>query len=456
MIFLRFARTAVACLVGLTAVVSVRVDSAPIQSTPQTAVRVRVTGFDETQAWFRRVQQHRVWERDAAVAEVAKLPTQTLQGILTDLRIIGMLIESGAAKGHEDITVFNRHLKTTQLAPLMGMTLDELDLPFDVRNLAKADNPARVMISRVMLRAAILHTVIASSDNPDAPPVEPVRRPGSGSRFVEQAPVRIQDGRPVGISGVPIHWAIARAALDMVGPPPSDSAAVRHWYHATAALMQARRDYAALQPHLAHAREILESDATTFLLSGAAFENLAAPPIQAAIVEAGLVEVSVQPVGQLRSFAESYLRRALELDADSALARLRLGRVLQLTLRHDEAAELLRAAEPALPNPRAEYLAALFLGRSEEARNRDEEARAAYDRAMAMFPRAQSPRLALVAMAGRTGDQASTTSGLLALFQASGGAGPATDPWWTYDTVHVEDLPDRWERMRQATAEAVR
>ena len=452
MTLLRLARAGIICLVGLMAVVSVRADST-VQSSPQTAIRVRVLGFEDTQAWFRRVHQHQVWHSDAAVAEVAKLSSQTLQQVLMDLRMMRMLLETAASKGDEDVEVYNRKLTTIQLAPLMGMTLDELELPFDVRHLAKPDNPARIVINRVMLRAAVLHTVIASSDIPGPPPVDPIRRPG---RVVEQAPVRIQDGRPVGTSSVPIHWAIARAALDLVGPPASRSAAVRIWYHATAALMQAKRDYAALQPHLAHAREILESDAPTFLLSGAAYENLAAPPIQVAIVEAGLVEVSLEPTGQLRSHAERYLRRALELDANSALARLRLGRVLQLTLRHDEAADLLRAAETGLSSPRGQYMAALFLGRTEEARNRDEQARAAYARAVALFPNAQSPRLALVGMLARTGDQPASVTALIALFHAAEGAGNQTDPWWTYDALHVEDLPELWQQMRQATAEAAR
>ena len=73
------------------------------------------------------------------------------------------------------------------------------------------------------------------------------------------------------------------------------------------------------------------------------------------------------------------------------------------------------------------------------------------DRAIALFPKAQSPRLALVAMDSRTRDQAVAVPRLRALFQAGEGASREDDPWWTYDTLPADNLPALWEQMLQVT-----
>ena len=298
MVFRHFIGPGLACVVGLATVVSVRADSArPVAPAQASAITSRVRGFEDTQAWFRHVHNHQVWQSDAAAAAVAKLPLPVLQGVATDLRIVRLLLDTAASTGQSSVDATNRRLSTKQLAALLGLTVDELDLPLDLTDLSKPDNPARKTISRLMMRAAILHTAIAVSPAEEtAPPpgaaagqkssmgrgADGLRPAGSGA---SKPVILAQDGRQVGLANFSVHWAIARAALDLIGPPPSGSSTVRLWYHATSARMQIPRDYAALEPHLDHARAVLPSDAHTFLLSGVMYENLAAPPVQSVLAE---------------------------------------------------------------------------------------------------------------------------------------------------------------------------
>ena len=144
------------------------VDQKTATSPQSRATTVRVSGFDEIQSWFQRLHQHQLWQHDAAVSEVAKLSPETLQTILEELGIVRQLLYDAGSKGIEEVRVFNRRLKTNQLAALMGFTDAELSMPGNVRHLARPDNPARVAIGRLMIRAAVLHTVIALSPKPRA------------------------------------------------------------------------------------------------------------------------------------------------------------------------------------------------------------------------------------------------------------------------------------------------
>ena len=68
-----------------------------------------------------------------------------------------------------------------------------------------------------------------------------------------------------------------------------------------------------------------------------------------------------------------------------------------------------------------------------------DEARQAYERAGALYPRAQSPRLALSALAARNGGQAEALSAIKSVLE---GDDPQRDddPWWSYYTSQSRDL----------------
>ena len=59
-------------------------------------------------------------------------------------------------------------------------------------------------------------------------------------------------------------------------------------------------------------------------------------------------------------------------------------------------------------------------------------AREAYVRAAAFYPRAQSPRLALSALATRMGDRKEALAAIEPLFRLPEAAAERDDPWWIY------------------------
>ena len=77
----------------------------------------------------------------------------------------------------------------------------------------------------------------------------------------------------------------------------------------------------------------------------------------------------------------------------------RLGRVLALLDRHDEADCHLGLAMTLRPDPRQSYLTALFLADLRERQPRPQDAVAAYAGALAAWPGAQAPVVALGARA---------------------------------------------------------
>ena len=134
--------------------------------------------------------------------------------------------------------------------------------------------------------------------------------------------------------------------------------------------------------------------------------------------------------------AERLLRQALRENARLIEARVRLGRVLLLRGRHDEAAGELRQAAAAADEDLLRYFVALFLGAAEEALGNEERAAASYARAAELYPTAQSPHLALSALARRRGDRAGALDALQRTFDLSKVDSERQDPWWTYHLAH--------------------
>jgi tetratricopeptide (TPR) repeat protein len=444
----------------------VHVDQVGSRAVPPPPIRARVPSFDSLQKWFELVRAHEIGEWDQSAKTAATLDTLTLMGIRDDLRMVRNLLETVIAtskscsasptrtcKPTTGVELYGRTLNLKSLAPLMGLTEDELDLPAELSFLGDPENPSRRIISRIMIRAAMLHTREAMEPVPDQAPEKAYTTVGSSRAFVQVGTAtRVQDGQQTQIADLSMHWEIAREALDIVGPPAAASPAVRAWYDATMEYLQNKRLYNALLPHLERARKLFPNDARVWLFNGAAWENLAAPKVQAAALER---YSGVGKPGELLRQAEHDFRRALELDPNLPLTKLRLGHVLVLTNRHDDAAPILQAAETALAVPEARYLAALFLGRAEEARGRDEAAQAAYRRAADLFAGAQSPRLALASLAWRRGEQDESLSHLRVLATVN----PLDvfgDPWWRYDVCHVGDIDVLFDRLDAAVARAMR
>ena len=435
----------------LAATLFTRASAAPEPPTAQQIVQ-RVPMFDDLQAWLRLVRRHTVGVIDDAARDAVKMPPVLQQRLIDDLQLLRLLVlqagrqglvqSSSSSSGGRSATaeLRGKRLGLEQLAPLLSLSPEETGGPITVTAISEPASPARRAIAQLMIRAALLHTDIAMAPASELPPP-----PAVGPRLAQTA-VELNDGRETQVLSVAIHYAIAREAVALVMPATAGSYAARQWYLATLAFMQGNRKYDSLLPHLDTARIALAADSRVWLWSGAAHENVAAPPLQ---VAAGVTSARLESPTLLRARAESFYRRALELDPACAECWLRLARVHQLSGQMEEAAVLLARAEPKLTMPVHRYYAALFAGRSAEALGKIPEARAAYERAMGLFPRAQSPRLALADLAFRDTQAGQALSGVRAMFVTSDPTGSG-DPWWEYDISLVLNWPDLVREMRKS------
>ncbi len=111
--------------------------------------------------------------------------------------------------------------------------------------------------------------------------------------------------------------------------------------------------------------------------------------------------------------------------------RLRLGRVLALLDRLDDAERQLGLALALQPDARQIYLAALFSADLRERQERPEEAQAAYASALLAWPGAQAPVVALARLRVLSG-AADTARAALAAIHAERDLRERSDPWLGY------------------------
>jgi len=266
----------------------------------------------------------------------------------------------------------------------------------------------------------------------------------------------LADGQGTDFRQVGVHWELARMLLDDVKPNGSDRVApgrddmVRDWYRATAAWMQDRQDYDT--HHLDRARGLLPADPIILFLSGSLAETYAAPHIQSAIrsaiAPAGTVFAVASDRKELRQ-AEGFYRRALAADSSLPELHLRFGHVLLLLEHPADAARELRIALEVEGDPLLRYYGELFLGVAEERLGHADTARAAYADAVGLYPNAQSPHLALSALARRLGDRATALKEMQIVFELQHGDEPPDDPWWTYYKSQARNADDLLDALWQ-------
>jgi tetratricopeptide (TPR) repeat protein len=236
-------------------------------------------------------------------------------------------------------------------------------------------------------------------------------------------------------------WSYVLVADDLADPSPDLLSFARRWY-----LLQGLRGHGRLDA--AHALHFLgeglrrfHDDPALLLAVGSLDETLARDDAMRANVE--------DPAGpHLRSFRgpqrtlverRALLERALgsyraALRGDPGLeeARLRLGRVLQLLDRRDEAEVELRSVAGEEDEPGVRYLAHLFLGRLREDQRRLEEAAAEYRAAASLVPRSQTAHLALAQALDRLGERAGALEALQIALRTGNDEPAPFDAWWAY------------------------
>ena len=145
--------------------------------------------------------------------------------------------------------------------------------------------------------------------------------------------------------------------------------------------------------------------------------------------------------------AEGFYRRALAADSSLPELHMRLGHVLLLLEHEADAAKELRVALESEGDPLLRYYGELFVGAAEERLGHADAARQAYGEAAALYPNAQSPHLALSALARRLGDRATALKELQIVFELQQADSPPDDPWWTYYKSQARNADDLLEEL---------
>ncbi len=198
-------------------------------------------------------------------------------------------------------------------------------------------------------------------------------------------------------------------------------------------LLQLRGDLAQIQAPLARAQQRFAQDPLVALALGSLHEAHAAPN--------ALVEASVGRQGNLEKWRQEErafrlaqalvaYRQAVVLDPTLAEAHLRLGHVLLLTGKVDDADAAFARASTETADRRWRYLAEMLRADAADARGDRAGARQRYQAALAAWPDAQSPVLALSRIEASSGEWTEAQARLVALSPRAGGR--AEDPWWAY------------------------
>jgi tetratricopeptide (TPR) repeat protein len=194
-----------------------------------------------------------------------------------------------------------------------------------------------------------------------------------------------------------------------------------------------RGDLPQIQAPLARAQQRFPQDPLVALALGALDEAHAAPN--------ALVEASAGRQGSLEKWRQeerdfrlgqalAAYRQAIALDPTLAEAHLRLGHVLLLTGRTDDADAAFARASAETGDTRWRYLAELLRADAADARGDRAAARQRYQAALEAWPGAQSPVLALSRLDASAGDWPAAQTRLAAFGPHAGGR--PEDPWWAY------------------------
>jgi hypothetical protein len=244
-----------------------------------------------------------------------------------------------------------------------------------------------------------------------------------------------------------VRPAVTKAPGTVSDPGHDDT--VRLWYLASGAFMAGIRQIEL--NHYLRAIELFPDDPEILMSAAAIHESFAGVRTQSAIRKANIprdVDLGVRTEGQELRLSEQLYKRALEADPKLLEARIRLGRVLGLRGRHEDAVEQLRqgvsAAEPLL-----QYYAHLFLAAELEGLGNGEGARQSYQRAAALFPTAQSPLLGLSRVASQLGDVDGARDAIGRVLKLPADE-EREDPWWAYEIAFARTVNELLADLREA------
>jgi tetratricopeptide (TPR) repeat protein len=284
-------------------------------------------------------------------------------------------------------------------------------------------------------RAAVLHADAALKRHlAGVQPAEPARTGaelprGAFAALVSRGSLsHALDGEIIGETAMEWNWPFARALLDLILSSQPGDPFVAAWYHTTAAFMLQRGLHGETVPHLQRAAVVLPDDAR-ILFDRASYAEVQGLPRMQVLVSAGSTRTKGIPdEKETNDEAERLFRLALRADPSFVEARVRLGRLLGLRKRHDEAASELATALAAKPTGPVLFYAHLFAGRVAQQQGKIAGAAEHYKAAEAVFPGAQSAGLARSQAALLESDVAGALESIRRIDKSS----TARDPWRWY------------------------
>ena len=295
---------------------------------------------------------------------------------------------------------------------------------------------------KVLLEGAAMYLDLAVQIARDKRPVYPTSGLG----------VFATDGRPLGTHGLDsqIWWGrvLVIAALDRDRRNAHQRELALSWFRTVTAVLSQRLNFADLYPHLADAMKHLGDDSGVLFDAGCAAETLASPLLQASI-RSRLPQRSTAPNGALTFLrdAEKKYRAARQALPDDRETHVRLGRVLSLLGRYDEALSELQSAARLRSDTIVDYFNWLFLGDVLTDTRHFDEAVAAFERARSLYPDAGAPQLGISHVHSEEGNLTAARAALAPLIRTWPEAAGGTDPRWHYDRCNGRNSQSMYQQF---------
>jgi tetratricopeptide (TPR) repeat protein len=367
------------------------------------------------QLWLKAVQEHTPGQRDMPAILVSQANEVELEAVRLDLLAL-LSLQRQAIEHPAHATRINYKRQNFTLwgvEALLGLTRAEA---------AQSDG------NRILKRGAILHGDVAML----VVPTQPGQQVGCSAQEV----TIFRDGHQVASGCKGIHWVQGRELLDAVRPDPRKDPMVRLWYQATITFLLQRRDYSNGVPQIDHASLMFPDHPRLLFLHGYYHEAFASRDLQPAV---RATKMDLRSTSAQLKEAEDLFGRALESSPDFGEARMHRGAVLGALGRHVEAAAELQKAAAVVRNAPAStstailrYYTELLLGDEEQALGRKDVARGHYTEASALYPLAQSPWIAVGALARRSADRVEALAAVRSMLSLPVGERDPGDPWWSY------------------------